>query len=255
MKNPKPMIRFFSGERLLGFFLFWAALALFSASLSRTPFPGLPAQTLLLHLGAGPAPAVLDPLWGWLARAFARLPRIPVAIWTGGFSALCGAASVALLGRLMARVTYRGLPDAAPANVARENQARLLSGLTAGLFLACCIPFWMLSTRSLPGSFHVLLLLLATWCFSEYQRTGRIRHLGALGLLYGIGIAEFATFIVYLPLALFLVGREMVRRRLWRARRPQVLFWGGLLLGLALYPLHAVALFRQGASAGMFASP
>lgn len=255
MKNPKPMIRFFSGERLLGFFLFWAALALFSASLSRTPFPGLPAQTLLLHLGAGPAPAVLDPLWGWLARAFARLPRIPVAIWTGGFSALCGAASVALLGRLMARVTYRGLPDAAPANVARENQARLLSGLTAGLFLACCIPFWMLSTRSLPGSFHVLLLLVATWFFSEYQRAGRIRDLGALGLLYGVGIAEFATFIVYLPLALFLVGREMFRRRTWRAWRGHAVFWGGLLLGLLLYPLHAVDLFRQGASAGMFASP
>ena len=255
MHNQNPMTRYFSGERLVGFFLFWIALALYAASMSRTPFPGLPAQTLLMHLGAGPAPAVLDPLWGWLVRAFARRPAIPLAIWTGGFSALCGAASVALLGRLMSRVIYRGLPDAAPANVARENRARLLSGLTAGLFLTCCIPFWMLSTRSLPGSFHVLLLLLATWCFSEYQRTGRIRHLGALGLLYGIGIAEFATFIVYLPLALFLVGREMVRRRLWRARRPQVLFWGGLLLGLALYPLHAVALFRQGASAGMFASP
>lgn len=244
-----------SVERGIGLLLFAAALGLYLASLSWNPFPGLPAQTLLRHLGLETQPPALDALWGRLVRAFVRLPRLGIAAWTGLFSAFCGAASVGLLGLLMMRVSYRGWRSLSEVHVDRELQARRLSGLVAGLYLACCVPFWLVSTRSLPGSFHVLLLLMAVWTFSEYQRGGKLRHLFLLGATYGVGTTEFATFLLYLPLAIFLVLREWFRRRALKAWRPHLAFWSGLGLGLALYVRNAYALFRHSAPLGLFDSP
>ncbi len=245
----------FPSERWVGAFLFLGALALFLASMSWAPFPGLPIQTLLRHLGEDGAPPVLDPLWGCLVRVLARLRVGSVAAWTGAFSAVCGAAAVGLLGRLMVRVGYLVRNEAHPASFAREAQARRISGVVAGLYLICCVPFWLVSTRSLPASFHLLLLVGAAWFFSEYQLWGKQRHLALLGLAYGIGLAEFATFIVFLPLAAFLIAREMFRwKNLWRWR-SQLVLWTALLLGLAVSPLHAWNLWRTGAAIGLFASP
>ena len=256
MSDRESKVRALSAERQVGFWLFGAALALYLATMSWTPFPGLPTQALLMQLGVGPASScALDSLWGWLVRGFARLPGLSVAGWTGLFSALCGSACVGLMGRLMTRVIYRGGSEVAPASMIREAQARRLSGWVAGLYLAGCIPFWVASTRSLPGSFHLLMLLAAAWNFSEYQQGGQVRHLARLGLLLGAGITEFATFIVYLPLAAFLVAREMYRRKVLGAWRAHLLIWGGLLVGLSLYPFNAYVLFRQGAPGGVFASP
>ncbi|NCA82504.1 MAG: DUF2723 domain-containing protein [Opitutae bacterium] len=249
-------VRALSAERRIGLLLFGAALALYLATMSWAPCPGLPTQALRMHLEMGPpSSGALDSLWGWLVRGFARLPGLSVAGWTGLFSALCGSACVGLMGRLMTRVIYRGVTEVAQRSMIREVQARQLSGWVAGLYLAGCIPFWVVSTRSLPGAFHLLMLLAAAWSFSEYQQRGQGRHLALLGLLLGAGITEFATFIVYLPLAAFLVAREMYRRKVLGAWRPHLLVWGGLLFGLSLYPVNAYVLFRQGAPFGVFASP
>lgn len=255
LRVPIPSGPIFSAESLLGVLLFLGALAVYWATLCRAPAPGQPTQALLIQLGIEIAPGALDPVWGALVRRFARLPGLSVAGWAGLFSALCGAACVGLLGRLTCRVGYlmRNQPQASSHR--RERQARLLSGLVAGLYLAASIPFWRASTRSLPGAFHLLLLLLAAWIYSNYQRSGKVRNLGLLGLLYGAGMAEFATFIVFLPVALLMMWREMFQWQALRSWRGHLLFWGGLALGLALYPLHARYLFRQGAAFGLYSSP
>ena len=234
-------------ERQIGIVLFVAALLLYLATLSWVPFPGLPSFNLRLHLGLDIRPATNDLLWGVLVRLFARLPGLSAAGWTAVFSAICGAASVSLLGRLMSRVGYFIRNEPGPMSFNREAQARRLSGWVAGIYLACCIPFWMSATRTLPGAFHLFLLLQTAWFFSEYQHWGLRRHLGLVGLFYGIGITEFATFIVFLPAAIFLVCREMFRWRALRSWQSQMVVWGGLLLGLLLYPLQAYALFHRGA--------
>jgi tetratricopeptide (TPR) repeat protein len=244
----------FPSERQIGWFLFLVSLAVYVASMSWAPFPGLPTQTLLVHLGRDVAPGTLDLLWGRVIRLLARLPGLSVAGWAGLFSALCGAASVGLAGRLMMRVGYLVDDELGGTSCDREAQARLLSGLVSGMFMAGSIPVWMVSTRSLPGAFHLLLLLATGWFFSEYQHGGKQRYLSLLGLFYGIGLTEFVAFLVCLPLAVFLVSREMFRWQALRAWRPQLVLWGGLCLGLALYPFNAFMLFRPGAEMGPFSS-
>ena len=249
-----PLADRFPTERQIGYFLFAVALAGYLASMSWAPFPGLPTQSLLLHLDREVDVGVLDLSWGWLVRLFARLPGLSVAGWAGLFSALCGAACVALVGRLMMRTGYLIRNEPGPTTFTREAQARRISGCVAGLYLACSIPFWVASTRSLPGTFHLLLLLVSAWLFSQYQHWGRARHLFLLGLFCGFGITEFATFIVFLPVVAFLISHEMFRWRALYSWKPQVAIWGGLALGLSWYPLHAAILFRQGAASGAFAS-
>lgn len=250
-----PLAEIIPTERQIGMILFLAALGLYIASLSWSPFPGLPTRALLMHLGLEVTPGNLDSLWGWLVRLCARIPGLSVAGWTGLFSALCGAACTSLLGRLMVRVGYLIRNEPGSDSFVREAQARRISGLVSGLYLACCVPFWMVSTRSLPGSFHVLLLVTAAWFFSQYQHWGKRRHLFLLGLFCGIGITEFATFLVYLPLGVFLVAREMFRWRALKSWRAQLALWGGLALGLGLYPFNALMLFRQNLMYGLYASP
>lgn len=239
----------------IGVFLFASSLALYLASMSWTAFPGLPTRLLLMHLGWDDVPAVLDPVWGAWVRGLARLPWLPVESWAGLSSAVCGAACVGLLGSLTARVRYRGLMGLPPASLARSDRARQLSGVVAGLYLAVSIPFWVASTRSLPATFHLLLLLGAAYLFSEYQRWGKRRHLAALGLLLGAGTVEFATFLLLGPVAAVVTLREMYLRQAHRDRRAHAALWGGWCAGLGLYAVHAVLLYWRGVPTGAFPSP
>ena len=51
-----------------------ASLGLYLGTLSRGAFPGLPAKSLVAHLGLDSAPTLLDSIWGLLVQACARLP-------------------------------------------------------------------------------------------------------------------------------------------------------------------------------------
>ena len=224
--------------------LFAGSLGLYVATMCRGAFPGLPAKSLAWHLGLDASPTLLDYLWGWIVRLCALLPGRPVAAGMGLVSALAGAAGVALLAALMMRVRYSIHDPHDPDETGREEQARLLAGCTAGLFLALSVPFWILSTRSLPGTFHMLLLLLAAWLFSEYQRTGKPSRLYGLGLVYGVGISEFTTFWIFAPLAAVLVARAMLQRAefSWPILIRTALC---AVPGFLLYFPHAWALFAD----------
>ncbi|MGD9782669.1 MAG: tetratricopeptide repeat protein [Kiritimatiellia bacterium] len=239
----------------IGAILFASSLALYLSSMSWTAFPGWPTRFLLMHLGWDDVPAVLDPVWGAWVRGMARLPWLKVESWAGLSSAVCGAACVGLLGSLTARVRYRGLMGLPPASLARSDRARQLSGVVAGLYLAVSIPFWVSSTRSLPATFHLLLLLGAAYLFSEYQRWGKRWHLAALGWLMGAGTAEFATFLLLGPVAAVVTLREMYLRQAHRDRRAHAALWGGWCAGLGLYALHAGLLYWRGRPTDAFSSP
>lgn len=220
------------------------SMALYLGTLSRGAFPGLPAKSLAWHLRLDANPTLLDPLWGQLVRLFAALPGGSEALWAGVFSAICGALVIVLAAALAMRVRHQVHDTHDPDETSREAQGRLLAGLTTGLFILVSIPFWILSTRSLPGTFHLLMLLGAAGLFSEFQRTGRPGHLYLLGLLYGVGVSEFATFWIFAPLVAVLIVRAMLQRAEFSW---PVLVRTGLcaLPGLLLYVLNGRMLFAD----------
>ncbi|MDD4118135.1 MAG: tetratricopeptide repeat protein [Kiritimatiellae bacterium] len=199
-------------RRLTVWALAAGSLGLFLATLSRGAFPGLPARHLAWHLGLDAAPTLLDSLWGRLVRLCALLPGESLAFRVGALSAVFAALCVALTTALVMRIRYPVHDPHDPAETGREGQARWLAGVTAGLGMMVCIPFWVVATRSLPDAFHLCMLLGAAFLLSEYQRTGRNGFLYGLGLLYGVGVTEFPTFWVLAPFAAVLVARAMLQR-------------------------------------------
>jgi len=110
----------------------------------------------------------------------------------------------------------------------RARAAASLAGITAAIFFAFCIPFWIASNRAYPASFDILLLLATTDLFigfvmsklqwlkldeeaSPAPAPGTPMSRGVVQLLlfaflYGLGIAEFTTFVVLAPVfGLFLL--------------------------------------------------
>lgn len=192
--------------------------ALYWATSSWTGQPGMPAAELAGAMGWGFEANPLNPLWAALARWGGG-----AAGWTTGVSAISGALAVGLLSFLTMRVRHSVHDRHDEAEGRREHAARYAGGITAGLFLAGSVPFWVASTRTVPESFHLALLLLAGLVFSEYQRAGKAWRLALLGAVYGVGLAEFPTFWLLLPLAGILVVRALLQRAEFR--------WG--LVGVA----------------------
>jgi len=201
--------------------------------------PGLPARAVASAFADGATPAVLDPAWTALAAALDG--NAAALSW---LSAACGVLCVWILSFVMTRVRY-AVHDRHDADEGRrEHQARVLSGLVAGLFLAFSVPTWVAATRSLPDMFHLLWLMLALLVFSEYQRAGGTWRLVLLGVAWGAGLAEFPTFWILLPFAAVMVVRAQLQRAefSWRAT-----LWAAAAVVAAGLAGYAWAGWRAGA--------
>ncbi len=240
--------RLFPQEIHLTLFFFAASLALFLSTLSTTPFPGLPVQTLLAVLPGDPIPPVLNPIWAQIIRfADAHLPAaVPISLFASLFAAFFGALSVALLATLLMNVGYVIRNEPGPANFFFEAYARRLSAACGALFLAVCPPFWYAATRSLPHTFHVFLMLLCARLFTRYQHEGRRLDLALLALAWGVGLAESSAFLAMFPFFLFLSLREIYRWQCLRSWTCHLVFWGCLLLGASLVVPEALLLVHRG---------
>ncbi|MBR4188835.1 MAG: DUF2723 domain-containing protein [Kiritimatiellae bacterium] len=236
--------------------LFCIALALYLGTMSWSAFPGQPTNELLSKMSVEATPSPTDFLWGWLVRALDRVPILPLPTWMGLFSAFCGALTVAMLADLMMNVGYLVRNEPAPWSFEFEAYGRRLSAFCAGLFLALCPPFWIASTRSLPHTFHMAMLMACACLFSRYQHWGRKRDLFALALLYGVGVAEASLFLLFLPLFAVLMLRELLRWNKLSSPGHHLLLWGTLAAAaVSLHLADARVLFRRGLFMEIYSGP
>lgn len=230
--------------------LFVLALALYATTTSPAPFPGPPARALVEALRLEGVPSIQAPLWEGVIRLAARIGFSPAAF--GNYlSVLCGALGIALLSGLMVHMPYRMVYEASAQERQRERQARLFSGLTSGLCLLASIPWWIASTRSLPQIFHSLILWGLVFLFLGFAHTRNPRWLFALGLGYAAGTLEYPTLIPLFPVLLIAVFFRLFRTIQLKKFRPWILLLTGLLLGVCVYPLHALVLNRMELAYGL----
>jgi len=224
-------------DRLAGLALGVLALVVYGLTLGSGACPGESARLIVHYTGLFPRLTPFYPLWGALVWLLQRIPIASVPARLNLFSALCAAAAVGLLYHIVSGAVYAAI-DVNSSNEQRARVAARLAGAAAGLFLAFCIPFWIVANRAHTASLHVLLLLTAAWLFMAYARTGSERFALVFAFLYGLGIVEFATFIVFAPL--FAVGLAWVawKRQMVRAG-PIVRIVVCGLIGLSLYLVAA----------------
>lgn len=210
--------------------LFVLSLLLYVLTLSTGFYVGQSASVVAQHLGVQPFPPMLNHVWGWIIRALAALPIGPMAVRIHLFGALCSAASVWLLFHIMVRIEYarkfsEGMPRAS------LQRVRLFSAIVACLTLATAIPFWMVATRAHPLAFDLMLLLFSFHLLLRYRENGRASYINSAVLIYGVGLTDFATLVLFLPVFGVMVLVALYNRQELRA---SVVF---RLLGLALVGL------------------
>jgi hypothetical protein len=204
--------------------------------------PGLPGSILLLASGAlyafTLAPTLLwgddamfqralaqgtltnHPLWGVLARLFARVPVGDLAFRANLASAVYAVGAVGFL--FLATLTLSGNVRAA---------------LAAGAVLAVSHTFWLEAVRAEVYTLHMLLFLGGLWAFFCWRQTRHILWLVLGLLLWGVGTLNHLLLTMALPGGLWLILSALSPA----ARRKTLVFaplaaLGGVLLLYSLYP-------------------
>ena len=217
--------------------LFVISLVAYLLLLAPGAFPGEPAKLVAQHAGLEPFPPMTNLLWHRVVQFLALFPFAGLVWRLNVFSALCGAGAVWLTYALVSRIPHNRTAEEVESKVPM-GPVQAFSGLVAGLFLAFCLPFWVVSTRAHPAAFDLFLFLLAAYVLVRFSEEKSPALMYLYAFLYGLGMAEFATFIVWAPLfgLWFLFA-------LWRAQRLQA----GTLLRLALCWLGGQALYLAAA--------
>jgi tetratricopeptide (TPR) repeat protein len=234
-------------QTLAGWGVAVAAACVFAATASRDVDPELSAPLLADLLRLSPFPSMEYPVWSWIARALAGVagPAFPHVLSL--FSAACGALVVGLL-YFLVRDSLR------ETEVLRH--APLLpvaAGLSASVFLLVSMPFWMAASRPHPAPFDLALLLGALRLLQGYALHAKPWRLHAFALLYGVGIAELATFLLFLP-AIGLFALYLMWRNRHLTARILLAALGCGALGVSLFFAGVADYFRLPAAAWREAS-
>lgn len=220
--------------------LFVLFLSLYVATLSGTAFPGNSARLISSHLGLDPFPPMDMPVWGWLADLVANLPfGTGAAHRLNLFSAVCGAAVVALLYGVMVRMpsSFAAAPVTERKHIV--SPARSIGALMASLYLGISLPFWTASNRAFPATWDMLLLLLSLYCLLRFRTSRRLSWALAGCFIFSTGMTGLGTMYAIAPFYGVVLLVYLVQNGLLRFRNVLVLA-AAVLVGLTPYLLHAV---------------
>ncbi len=217
-------------DRLIAWAIGLLTLLVYLITLAPGAYPGESAAMMASLVGLSSNAEPSHPLGSLLFRLIALpgLPGLPLRL--NMLSALCGAAAIGLLYRLVSRWLLRAArissdsgnheimppeddPEDAPREVPRavspwiithrSRVAAVTGGLTAAAVFAFCVPFWSASTRLHFETLDVLLLLLAVERLMLYLSSGRQANLLSSAFLWGMGIVEAPVFVLAAPLVIF----------------------------------------------------
>jgi tetratricopeptide (TPR) repeat protein len=228
-------------EKMVGLGLGAIALVVYVATLSQGAFPGQSSTLVVTHSGLFPKLSPSSPLWTLLV-AFVRMVSGEHFVTALNLSsAICAAAVVVLMYNLV-REGVTIFIDELGYTVTRRRIAASLAGVGASLCLAFCIPFWMVANRAHVAAFDLLLLLVAARLLLAYMDYGRLWIALVFSLLFGLGVVEFATFIVMAPLFGAWLLYVMWKREVLRVGAVLSLI-GCAVFGLSAYFLSAWAFY------------
>ena len=185
------------GKRI-GPSLFGLSLIVYLLTLCRGVFPGESARLTVQYTGLDFFSPMTHFIWGLFVTLLQKLPVFPLAIKLNAFSAVCGAGAVWLLYLIVSRIPHNRTSEELEVEIPPLPVQRL-SGVTAALVFAFCIPFWVVSTRAHTASFDVMFLLYTVYLLFRFAETKKNTTLYLFSFLYGLGVTEFATFIVFAP--------------------------------------------------------
>jgi len=219
-------------DAVVGLVLALGALTVYLVTLSRGVYPGGPARLIAEATGLMPRMTPGHPIWNLFASLLQRIPVGNTVARLNVFSALCGAAAVWFVYRVVTETVFTSI------RVTRKNRSRSLgaarlAGVSAVLFMAFCPPFWMAANRAGAATLDVLLLAMLTWFLVRAYQSLRIWPGMLLMSLYVVCSVEFAALVVLFPLfAGCIVYSLWLKERLTPATLMLHVAWAAAGLGV-----------------------
>jgi tetratricopeptide (TPR) repeat protein len=213
----------------IGLGLFLGVFLFYFLNLPGFAFPNEWSAALYSILGLDPFRPLSRPLWQAIMSVLGSVSGPHVVMAANGTAALCGAVAALLMFHVGMRMRKPVKPLGKASDQRVLDRARVVSGLVAAGFLAVSAPFIIVSTRIHPLSLDLCLLLAAVLVSLLYRDSGRPVYWFSFMLLYGMGVAEFSTFILLGPVFLILWSWLLWRGRSFRWFHLPV----GLLLAVA----------------------
>lgn len=227
----------------IGAILAAASGIVYLATMSDVIIPGEPTRSIYVFLELIPRTSPANPLWTALAW-FVKAVPVEHAMMAGTvLSALFGALTVWLVYLIVSGV-IAAIAMSDDGNRKNAVFVGVLGGAAAASFLAVSTPFWMVSTRIHPGSFHLFLLSVCALLLLRYATTGKLIYLCLLGSAYGATMAEVASAILFMPALAVGLIYLMWRHNQLRATHVALFLIAGLL-GCLVYLLSAWSFYTS----------
>ncbi len=216
-------------SRFTGMALAFAALATYILLVPEFLFPNEWSSALYSILGMDPFRPLTRPVWQFLMSALGGLPGSRILPAAHLLSALWGALCVWLMYLVALRLRRAPVVTATAAGLGQLERTRQVSALAAAGFLAVSAPLLIVATRIHPFGFDLALLLTALWLTLRFRDDPACATWLGFAAVYGIGIAEYPTFILLAPV--FLTVWIWL---FWRSKKAPVRWIApGVLLGAA----------------------
>ncbi len=230
-------------DRIAALFIVAMALMVYLATTSTGAVPGRSAALVASHMGLTPHFYPSSPVWTAIVYLVRLLTGSSFIHALNLLSAFFAAAAVGVLYNLMREGVLIYSDELAHAESERRLAAIIAGGASA-LCLAFCIPFWMVANRAHPAAFDILLLLVSARLLMAYMDYGKLWLAFLFSFLYGVGVVEYATFIIFAPLFGAWLIYVMWKREVFRTSSVLTLI-AGSTLGLCVYFLTAWSFFES----------
>ncbi len=224
-------------EKVVGLGLVVSAFVVYVITLSHGAFPGISASLVASHVGLFPRFSPASPVWTGMVALVRAVSGGHFVFVLNVISAVFAAGAVGLL-YVLVREGVAIFVDEMGFTESRRRVASLLAGCAAAMSLAFCIPFWIVANRAHTAPLDVFLLLLAARLLLAYMDYGKLWIAFLFSFLFGVGVAEFATFIVVAPLFGAWLVYVMWKREVLRVTVVLALV-GCAVVGMLVYLLAA----------------
>jgi len=229
-------------DKLVGLALVAVALVVYLTTLSSGVCPGPSASLLAGHVGLIPRFSPASPVWTGLVAVVRAVSGANFVFALNLMSAVFAASAVGLL-FVLVREGVAIFVDELGGTATRRRAASLLAGSAAALSLTFCIPFWIVANRAHTAALDVFLLLMAARLLLAYMDYGKLWIALLFSFCFGVGVVEFATFIVVAPVFGAWLVYVMWKRNVLRL--PAVLaLVGCTVVGLLVYLLGAWGFYK-----------
>ncbi len=189
-------------DAMIGLLVFIGVLAVYIVTLCPTIYPGESLGAVTAATKTRFIKSVEYPVWQFLGRIFMLVSNNKA--WALNLlSAVCGAASIALLYRIFARFSHTRTRDELIRFRGQPGLARY-AALAAALLVALSHTFWRASVTASTHTLNALLLLAVTNLLLRYKETRKKRYFMLYGAVYAIGLANFPTMLLLFPVFLVL---------------------------------------------------